>query len=189
MPRFNADKYQPGQDSSEGYKQEADDKGVVVLATVRETRKGRVHRDGCPCGCRTIPKGKDATFAMGHDQRLRGKLIRAHLTDTPIQEILEGADRQPKPKPAAALAVVHGWEEYLTAAEERRTAKNKEVLAKAMGSDRLVKVGRWSYTGQVIAVYNTPGGEEYDVEYVTATGNKKKIRVPADQAPLAGATS
>lgn len=45
----------------------------------------------CPCGCRRTVAGK-ARFAVGHDMRLKGILIRAHLTGTPLLVLASGGD-------------------------------------------------------------------------------------------------
>lgn len=167
MPRFNERKYDPRADSSPGIKEP----GVVRLTFAEGL---------CPCGCGERPKSRASTFAMGHDARLRGKLTRAHLTGTPVQYVV--GDRGLKAQTAMDVASEHGWQSYLTDAALRREGKNREVLARAVGSKRAVKVGRWSYTGQVIAFYDTPGGDEYEVEYVTRMGDRKRVRVSVDEA-------
>jgi hypothetical protein len=130
---------------------------------------------------------------MGHDAKLRGKLIRAHLTQTQVQTLRVGDTGvyvNEGPVIGAKLySQRFGWASSLDAAELRREGKNRQVIRKALGSRRLVKVGRWDYTGQVVAVYNTKGGDEFEVEYVTKQGEIKHKRVPADKAPLARAGS
>ena len=168
MPRFERSKYRPERDSSAGFKQEAAKDEKVILAVPNEK--------SCPCGCGERPKGKKATFAMGHDARLRGILIRAHLTDTPVvYDYAKPGSRTAHE--AMDLAAVHGWERYLEEAVERREDSNREVLAKAVGHQRLVRVGRWEYTGQVVAFYRN-GEDRYKVEYVTKLGAKKTTIVP-----------
>lgn len=168
MGRFNEKKYDPRKESSPGKKA----KGKLIL---------RVKEGQCACGCGEAPSGSKSVFRMGHDARLRGKLIRAHLTGTPVVLVDEA---QPSPvSTAMEMAERHGWRQYLIDAETRREGKNRQVLNKALGSKRLIKVGRWEYTGQVVAIYEIQGnGEEYDVEYVTKMGDVKKARVPAKQA-------
>jgi len=174
MARFNQKKYDPRRDSSPGHKRTKD---KLIL----EVQEGQ-----CACGCTDKPAGAKSKFKMGHDARLRGKLIRAHLTGTPVVMI----ESEARPSPvftALEVAQRHGWQQYLKDADTRRDGKNRQVLNKAMGSKRLVKVGRWEYTGQVVAIYEIPGnGEEYDVEYVTKMGDVKKTRVKASEAKRVG---
>lgn len=176
MPRFNPNKYDPAKESSPGLKTPGQ---LTLLVKVDEDG-----RESCPCGCGEFPEGKKAKFLMGHDARYRGKLIRAHLTDTPVEIVRRDLRSKLIDKTthtAEELAKVQGWESYLEAAELRREGKNREVLGRAVGSKRLIKVGRWQYTGQVMAVYETPEGNDYEVEYVTKQGEVKKTRVPARQ--------
>lgn len=184
MPRFTPSKYDALKDSDTGrllsFKQ---------LAEIQREEKAVVigwEEGDCPCGCGEAPKGKKAHFAMGHDQRMRGKLIRAAMTDTDIVTVRGGErKRWPARLVAKALDEIAGatsFQDAVKAAEARRTQANAKLVQKARGSKRLVKVGRWEYTGQVVAVYSTPGGDEYDVEYVTKQGETKKVRVPASDA-------
>lgn len=166
MGRFNEKSYDPRKESSPGKKV----KGKLVL---------RVQEGQCHCGCGE-KKSEKALFRMGHDARLRGKLIRAHLTDTPVVLVDEA---QPSPVSTAYdLAKKYSWTQYLEAAGARREGKNRQVLNSALNSKRLIKVGRWEHTGQVVAIFEIEGnGEEYEVEYVTKMGETRKARVPANQ--------
>lgn len=172
MPRFNPKRWHPSRDSSLRHFQ-------------RSVKDKKVHLDiqpdgGCPCGCFGRPKGGTARFAMGHDARLRGVLIRCHLTGTPVVEHI-GGDGVGAELTAKEMAGRYG-ESFVRALEEaelRREGKNREVLRKALNSKRLIRVGRWEYTGQVVAVYGTNGDEEYQVEYVTKLGEKRTKRISA----------
>lgn len=180
MPRFSPTKYKPSDDSSPGHR--TVDPRHVVLFVNEQTGDGA--RLGCPCGCGEFPRGKNATFQMGHDARYRGILIRAHLSGTGIVRIV-GRQRF-VPETAMELAKLEGksFVDALKNAELRREGKNREVLRNALGSARLIKVGRWAYTGQVVAVYSTLDEEFYDIEYVTKLGERKVLkRVPASEAP------
>lgn len=178
MPRFEIEKYNPAKDSSLEYLAEAMLEGKVVLA---------VPEGGCPCGCGEKPKSRGRTFAMGHDARYRGKLIRAHLTGTPVRVV--GYDGTGEVA-ARELAAEHGWEIYLLEAEARRAQANERVARRArahkekeqnglVGKKRLVRVGRWEYTGQVVAVYDD--GKQVEVQYVTRLGETKRVRVPQEK--------
>jgi hypothetical protein len=183
MPRFIQQDYDPADDSSKGYGGIQRHTKAVVLRQVGE--------DGCPCGCGVAfgasyhtKTGSELTmsgrFCIGHDARLRGKLIRAHLTGTSVVVIRD--DEAAEPTSALEVAKQYEWEPYLKNAELRREGANRNLLQSAMNSKRLVKVGRWEYTGQVVAIFDTPDGGEYEVQYVTKQGETKKTRVPAEQA-------
>jgi hypothetical protein len=128
---------------------------------------------------------------MGHDARLRGKLQRAHLTDTKIVLLQDGKPVRKKPFSAAEVAKKYGdsFVKGLKEAVDHRTKQNHKVLNKALNSQRLIKVGRAKFTGQVVAVYGTGNKQEFEVEYVTKTGQTKKTRVAAKDAPLAAETA
>lgn len=176
MPRFAPEKWKPTDDSSEGYK--TLDPECVVLNVALDLERGRL---GCPCGCGGFPLGDDAKFAMGHDARLRGKLIRAHLMGVRVRIHSDGT--LGNPMAAETFAEEFDWKAYLDAAVLRREGKNREVLRRALGSERLVKVGRWEYTGQVVSVFRTKDVDKFEIEYVNQAGDVKRTRVPATEAP------
>jgi hypothetical protein len=178
VPRFNANTWIPGHDSSPGHLTTDPSRVVLKWHYDRETDSF-----GCPCGCNGAPKGKKAKFAMGHDARLRGILIRAHLMAVEVLYVVNGARMEPKT--AMEVAGKYDWQEYLEAAVLRREGKNREVLQKSIGSERLVKVGRWEYTGQVAAVYRTNNDDMFVVEYVDKAGTVRTTRIKAEDAPPA----
>lgn len=178
MPRFAPERWKPSDDSSPGYR--TLDPQSVVLVVAHDVESGKL---GCPCGCGEFPSGKTAIFKMGHDARLRGILIRAHLMGVPVRYYAGGVLSDPSP--AERVAEQYYWKSYLDSAVMRREGKNREVLREALGSDRLVKVGRWEYTGQVVAVYRTNDTDMYTVKYVNKAGDTKTVKVPASDAPLA----
>lgn len=174
MPRFSPSKYNPAKDSSPGseiyrYNEGDEDpgcEGVILL----------VEKDQCLCGCGEYPKGKDAKFCMGHDARYRGILQRAHMTGTEINVFNEGTLVS---GPAMSFARDLGWEEHILTSEkvnaDRIRRANERLLKKAtgpqVGDRKLIKVGRWDYTGQVVAIYEDKGEIVY--EYVTKKGETK----------------
>ncbi len=173
MPRFNPNKWKPTDDSTPGLRT------IDPLRVVLHTPSG-----ACPCGCGIPPLGARATFGMGHDARLRGVLIRAHLMGVEIRELLSivNADVDVKfnrPVTAETIAARYGWGSYLNAAVLRREGKNREVLRKALGSDRILHVGKWDFTGQVAAVYRTNNRDMFLIEYVDPAGEIRQKRVPA----------
>lgn len=178
MPRFVKSKYDPKKESSTDALSVKTQKetGAVVLR--------RKDEDGCPCGCGDASASKKTTFLMGHDARLRGKLIRAHLMEVGIVRIL--GKTVANAVPAMAVAKEYKWAKYLDEAIKRRDDQNKKVLAKATskkGAKRLIKVGKWDRTGQVVAVYrNGKDGDKVDIEYVTKDGKiQTKKGVPTSQ--------
>jgi hypothetical protein len=179
MPRRNLNKYSPVEDSTPGFRT-TNPKALVL--NIKGER-------GCPCGCEETPKGKKAVFVMGHDARLRGKLQRAHLTDTKVLILRDGQPERKKLFSAMEVAKRYGesFVKGLQEAVDHRTKANHKVLNKALNSERMIKVGRAKFTGQVVAIYEAKNGkgEEFEIEYVTKTGQTKRTRVPAKDAPLA----
>lgn len=182
MPRFNSEKWKPTDDSSPGYRTVDPDRVVLV----RRYKDGRA---GCPCGCGDWPLGEKAIFAMGHDARLRGKLIRAHLTDTQVMYVVNLPRYPPHSEQcvytAMEIAEKYGWKEYLDNAVLRRDGRNRQIVKESMElSDRLVRVVRWDATGQAAAIYQSPSKGFFDVKYVTQAGEIKQARVPAREIPV-----
>lgn len=185
MGKFRPLQYHPKQDSSPGTTP------LIVKAGLDPNKTiALVQDDGaCPCGCLSKPKGKGSTFAMGHDARLRGKLIRAHLMGFKVARIVAGKVHE---ESALVQAARHGWEWALEDAERKEMDRvqdqlrraNRDVLAKATGPQighrRLIKVGRWEHTGQIMALYHIEDGDgpEVELEYVTKKGEIKRIRKP-----------
>ena len=179
MPRFNPEKWKPTDDSSPGLRTE-DPRRVVLARSIDRT--GRL---GCPCGCDEFPDGDKAVFRMGHDARLRGKLIRAHLMGVEVRYVVFDWDGKPLDEEyvstAEEVAKRYDWIPYLESAVLRREGKNRELLKKALGEERLVKVGRWEVTGQVVAVFRLNRKDMVEVEYVNKAGDIKRVRIPADE--------
>lgn len=176
MGRFAASKYKPVNDSSPEYAGR-DLSNVLLRLPARED--GTL---GCPCGCMTFPASPKSTFKMGHDARLKGILIRAHLTGTQI--VIIAGDRTMAPKPAMAVAKQHDWEHYLIDAETRRDAKRPSVHV-AIGTVRRVKVGRWFYEGTVKAVRrNSSDALVWDINYTDKKNVERVATVPAGSAPV-----
>jgi hypothetical protein len=189
--RFNTVKYRPSTDSSPNTEAWIDGERLNPAATLvlyRPTKRS------CPCGCGLEPDSKGRVFRMGHDARYRGKLIRAHLTGTPVAIVGFcdiGLESTTTVHDARKLAAHHEWEAYLDHAEQRENARqvarleraNEQVTATALGPQigdrRLVKVGRWEYTGQVLAVYDN--GDRFEVEYVTKKGGVVTTELAADK--------
>lgn len=195
MPRFILHRYDPRKDSSVGAEQYHADRDAevgteaaagfypdetVILITANE--------GDCPCGqgAPHKPIGVGRTFAMGHDARLRGILIRAHVAGKEVARVTASTIIS---SDARTYAEQFGWEGYLDDAKAREDTRvaakvekaNKQVLAKAtgpkIGDKRLIKVGRWEYTGQVVAIYNGAKGD-IEFEYVTKSGDVRTVRRP-----------
>lgn len=191
MGKLNLANYRPKDDSSTNTDQyrKGDRKDNVLLV---------IDEGDCLCGCHQKPVGAKAEFRMGHDARLRGKLIRAHCTGTDVTTLpSDGSifcDRT-----AMEMAETLNWGKYLTVAKEREELRdserveraNRQVLARAtgprVGDRQVIKVGRWGYTGNVIAVFSD--GEEIEVEYVTSKGETKRHMITREQAEALGTGS
>lgn len=184
MGRFNPANYKPEQDSSihSLWADVSGATGTVVLVT-------GVRR--CKCGCFQDTAGK-SLFRMGHDARLKGKLLRAHLSNTFITRVFHN-DNSVDVEELTAMQVANelGWAHYLSAAQEREELRaaerakrsNSAITARAMGPQvgdrRLIKVGRWSYTGQILAIYDN--GRELELEYTTKQGDTRTVRRPKNE--------
>jgi len=199
MPKFNPAKYDPATDSSPGTAKyrTGGAPATVILDWTSLTHAPAQPGDAptvtkvCPCGCREL-LGSKSKFRMGHDARLKGKLTRAHVTGTDIT-IVKGNDMSVTTAVALAsqfTSPAMDWVRALRDAEKRhkdiQDAKiaraNKQVVATAkgpqVGTRKLVKVGRWNYTGQIVAVYEDKGLAVF--EYVTTKGETKTVERPLD---------
>ncbi len=167
-------------DSSFSWEQKSDDHTGPIL----------VLGEGlCPCGCGESPKGGKAVFAMGHDARYRGKLMRAHVAGIPVSTVAPDG-KKPTEHDPRKLAAEHNWEHYLDAAKAREELRLAEKLDRAnkklvddalqVGDKRLIKIGRWEHTGQVVAIFDH--GESIEFQYVTKSGEKKRHRMPKEKA-------
>lgn len=134
---------------------------LVIKRVVRED--GKV---SCPCGCLGFARGRSALFCMGHDMRLRGALIRAHLADQPV--VFETPARCEGT--AMGFAETHGWSMFLHEAKLNRDRKCAELAAKAKKNPRLEKLGT-TPDWPVVAVYLNATGSR-DVEYIDLQGKK-----------------
>lgn len=167
--RFNPNTYNPVDDSTPGLSlaTHAEYKGCVVLV-----QSDPVH---CPCGCDTKPNGAKSKFVQGHDARLKGVLIRAHLTGTKVAYLEDRSGKhKATPQTAMTVAKTHGWGDHLAYAQERfdqrpqpkpRGASNAELV----GTTMTVKVGRWDKEGTIVAAT----AKAFTVEYQTAKGAKQ----------------
>lgn len=170
MGRFNADKYDPRDDSSRGtgtIAVKGEDRAVILLMT----------KDGaCGCGCNEVPQGKGRLFCMGHDARLKGKLIRAHLGGVKVTQIRNRASA-PIAVTAMSLAKHYGWEHYLEAAADRaanatpRSRSGRTRSGPQVGDIHTIKVGRWPKEAQIVGVEN--GHIEF--RYQDGSGNWKRV--------------
>lgn len=163
MARFNPNTYNPADDSSEGT-WELNLPGVALI-----------QGEGiCPCGCTDHPKGTKSRFVMGHDARLKGKLIRAHITDTPVHLLDEGGNHV---KDTVAMEVARElgprWTRHLEAAQER-VAQKANRRGMKVGDVLRTKVGRWEYDAKIVAIE----GDQVEVQYTTKGGDTKAATKP-----------
>jgi hypothetical protein len=181
MGRFNPSNYDPRTESTEGH--EVEGRLVVVVPT----------SDSCRCGCLAEVAGKKSLFRMGHDARLRGRLMRAHLAGVRVTykgfnvsedlTAMEFAGQFDSPNYSWTGALETAQAKHDAAASPGVDAANRELVKKAtgpqVGDNKLVKVGRWEYTGQVAAIFDDGDVETLLVEYVTRNGETKSTRIPA----------
>lgn len=187
MPKPNLAKYDPKAESSPGAREHwklvrgvgHDPEKTLVLIQPTES--------SCPCGCLQSPEGTGRTFRMGHDARLKGKLIRAHLTDTPVALIQEKGEKgKVVHGTALKLAKKFGWERFLADAAEREAARAKEREERAsqrsqprtagpkVGDQAKIKVGRWEKDATVVGVF----GDSIEYEYVDGKGKTQRTTKP-----------
>ena len=169
MARFNPRKYDPKTDSTPEVADLAN--GVVIL-------RGQ---GLCACGCGKAPQTAKSRFAQGHDARLRGRLMRAHVTGTPVTIAMKnGGDEPHVEKTTTAIEVAEQesspehWTAFLERARERweQKAVNKAKTGQLKVGDVVpVKVGRWSYDGRITEMTE----DEVTVEYATKSGEVKDV--------------
>lgn len=150
----------------------------------------------CACGCRTKVAGK-TRFAMGHDMKLKGILIRAHLSGTPVMVLGPGASDWTGTAMADAAhwsTPKLDWQKMLVQAEEKQgpnvraaiARAEREVTARALGPQvgnrTLLRLGRWEYTGAVIAIYRYADSLKLLYEYVDRGGKIQQIEKEAPSA-------
>lgn len=180
MGRFNPKKWTPVQDSTPGLKTQ--DPRSVVLAWVEHVTEDGGILEGCPCGCESFPRNAKSKFVIGHDARFKGILIRAHLTGTSIRYFDIATQELVTPENPMHIARDLGWEQYLKDAAEKMEARKEKQAANAVGSRRLISVGRWEYTGRVVRAFTLDGVAHLVLEYTTKGGITKQIEMPAAQA-------
>lgn len=185
MGRFNPDKYDVLVDSSPDSEKLRVSPELVGALILTHTA------GGCECGCGRQVKSKHSQFAMGHDIRLRGKLIRAQLSGVRVARVDQDQNTI-EIYPPLLLAEKYNTASFNWAEAVRSSASkqqdsvqrkveraNRQLLAKSsgpqVGDQTVVKVGRWGYTGNVMAILE--GGDELLVEYVTKSGDLRRARV------------
>jgi len=145
----------------------------------------------CPCGCTEL-LGSKSRFRMGHDARLKGIFTRAHVTGTDIT-IVKGNDIATSSAVTLAsqfTTPAMDWVKALRVAEARYANATKAKVQEAndqiveeargpqVGTRKLIKVGRWNYTGEMIAVYEDKGVAVF--QYASKNGEIKTVERPLD---------
>lgn len=197
MAKFNPAKYDPKTDSSSGTDRMRHNGPATVILDWTSIRT-KATQDApatdvkvCPCGCRE-PLASKSRFRMGHDARLKGILSRAHVTATDIT-LVKGSDLTVVSAVALASQFTSpnmDWVKALREAEARfggaTKAKvqeaNDAIVAEAngpqVGTRKLIKVGRWNYTGEMIAVYEDKGVAVF--QYASKSGEVKTVERPLE---------
>lgn len=141
----------------------------------------RVEVDGrlsCPCGCGDTPKGKRTTFCMGHDARLRERIIRAHLLEKTVA--ITSDDGRTREGSALEIAEMeYNWQHYLEQAKQRVDLACGTLIKKAKGNPRLEKLGKTDEF-PVVAVYRNKNGS-CDLESIDRLGHKHWRHVDAEK--------
>lgn len=179
------------------------DESAIIPAAMTAANPGDLHllasadpnRPMCGCGCGETPKGKKAQFAMGHDIRLRGKLMRVGAAGGRVRTVwalgdvlsLDEAVVSPVDFAATFSTERMDWRANVSEGIARIQARvdgikatSRAVLARAagpaVGDKTLIKVGRWEKTGQIAAIYRIGDADALEVEYVDAKGNARRAR-------------
>lgn len=192
MGKFRIGSYDPRADSSsntEAYRPGYRNNPTGLSGVILDRRPDGDFRV-CPCGCRKHVAGK-SRFAMGHDMKLKGILIRAYLSGTPIHVLVSGslgssADTRTAIEEAARWSTPKlDWQKMLLEAETKQGGNVRAAIARAeaevteralapqVGSRKLIRLGRWEYTGYVIAVWEDEGRVLY--EYVDRRGQIQQV--------------
>lgn len=193
MSKYNPKTYSPRQDESNEVP------AAIVAADPQNLHLIVSDNDEpniCACGCGET-RGPKTLFAMGHDIRLRGKLMRIGasggkvtlvgrnpwcLIGDPVIQVdpVDFAKQFSTEKLDWAQNVREGIARALAPRPSRKNAE-KAVLAKATGPQQgdkvLIKIGRWDKTGSIAAIYKYDDGTDVmEVEYVDAKGNIQTAR-------------
>ena len=191
MARFNARTYDPATDSSKGHQKHrtADgNEGVVLIVGEGE----------CPDGCGGKPNGKNRVFRQGHDARLKGILIRAGATGNSVTTVTNG---KATTETAATIAKRFGFAGQVAAGIEREQGKAKarearEASRAAAAAERKakkntakggggsgpkkgdrfpVKVGRWTFEGEIVKVSKGVATLQYEKKDGTVMEIEKAV--------------
>lgn len=191
MGRFNASKYDPANDSSTGMRKGVAAAPVGVLFINRNGQDFDGTADVlCHCGCGNEPQGKNSKFRMGHDARFKGALTRAHLAG--VKVVLRYSDGEAS---HTAITVAghydtdrFSWTQSLRKAEAAQGDAVRAKLADRVpgaspkgprvGDKKLIRVGRWEYTGQLAKIQ----GDNAIFEYATKSGEVKTVTLPLADA-------
>jgi hypothetical protein len=186
MNRFMTTDYNPAADSTPGH--------TAIRANHPYDLILQVGVGLCPCGCAEAPSSKRAVFRMGHDIRLRGKLMRAHaarvrvaLVDsdgvlTAVVDPVVHAEAFSTPKLDWPASVIESAERITRRTASRGRAE-RIVIERATRGDRdgaeLLQIGRWREAdGAVAAIYRIEGGLLY--EWARPDGTVQSARKVGD---------
>lgn len=121
--------YDPGADSTPAYIKQARDSGRLTLD---------ISDSACLCGCKDPTPGR---FRPGHDARLKGRLLRAHLAKAGVTIIKDGKEDQMTARAYAkqVSSERHDWTEALDRATEKARSAAAALRAKAESDKIAVK--------------------------------------------------
>lgn len=149
-PSFIADSSVGHEDYRATDTDEAGFDGLILIVEATDSVPSK--RPACRCGCRVRTNYQDRVFLQGHDQRLKGKLIRAANVEVTI--IQGGVATTTSAEGAARNLLVtdQGIAQVTTAIAKVRAAGTVEpAAAPAAPVLGRVKVGRWFYPARRFA--------------------------------------
>lgn len=148
MPEYN-----PAADSSADYQKEAVDTGRLILD---------ISGNACLCGCKEATQGR---FRPGHDAKLKGKLLRAHLGKAGVTILRDDNEEEQITARAFAKKISsdkHDWSTALDRAAEKAKAAADALKVKASQASK--KLGKAKEEG------DTPEHAEKSDEELAAEG-------------------
>jgi hypothetical protein len=180
--------YDPKNDSSAGterYRVARNDRPALAgLILVHGTHK-ETDLPLCLCGCAEPTNGKRRLFKQGHDQRLRGRLTRAHLNGTEVHTLVLGKDEihtgsaTQLAKYVDSLTGGHHWSDVLRVATAKATETTGQ-RAQRLAARAAAPAPQPEPADQLQAVRDAAAGVR------TAIAQRREQAAAAAPEPIAG---
>lgn len=128
--------FDPAAESTADYAVEAAKEGVVILD---------ISGKACLCGCQEETPGR---FRPGHDAKLKGKLLRAHLAGVKVRALYDEGEKEMTARAFAKEVSTdkHDWSVALDRRKEKERAAAEALRIKA--SEAAAKVGEPKQEGE-----------------------------------------